>query len=171
MQLEEVDVKSPAKREIKLNTGISEKSRNEIAKHLKKMLADSYCLMLMSQNYHWNVRGMNFRNIHLMTEEHYTDLFDAIDELAERIRALGHLSPGTMKDFNDITSINIPNGDLSEQEMVADLLEGHEVVTRTARGALDAASDAKDEATVDLLTERLEFHEKTAWMLRSMLEQ
>ena len=171
LELEKLDVQSPEQRKIKVNTGIKESARENIASGLKKLLADSYCLMLMTQNYHWNVQGMNFRNIHLMTEEHYNDLFGAIDQVAERIRALGFLAPGTMKEFNDITSINIPNAELSDQEMIADLLVGHETVARTAREALDQAGDAKDEVTVDLLTERMEYHEKTAWMLRSMLER
>lgn len=169
--LEKLEVESPDQRMIELNTGIEKEARSNIVEGLNKLLADSYCLMLMSQNYHWNVKGVNFRALHLMTEEHYTELFDAVDVIAERIRSLGHLSPGTMKAFNDITSVNIPNGELSQQEMVADLLEGHETVARTARSILGLAGDAKDEVTVDLLTERMTEHEKVAWMLRSMLEQ
>ncbi|MEX2595525.1 MAG: Dps family protein [Salibacteraceae bacterium] len=171
LELNKLDVNSPDQRKIKLNTGLKEKPRKNIVEGLNKLLADSYCLMLMSQNYHWNVQGANFRDMHLMTEEHYRELFEAVDEIAERVRALGHLSIGSMKAFNDITSINIPNGELSQQEMVADLLEGHETVVRTARSVLDLAGDAKDEVTVDLLTERMNHHEKVAWMLRSMLER
>jgi starvation-inducible DNA-binding protein len=171
VELEKLDVKSPDQRKIELNTGIAKEARNNIVEGLNKLLADSYCLMLMSQNYHWNVKGMKFRDLHMMTEEHYNELFDAIDVIAERIRALGHLSLGTMKDFNDITSVNIPNAELSQEEMIADLLEGHETVARTARSVLDLAGDAKDEVTVDLLTERMTEHEKVAWMFRSMLER
>lgn len=171
VELEKLNVKSPDQRNIELNTGLKKEARKNIVEGLNKLLADSYCLMLMTQNYHWNVQGPSFRDLHLMTEEHYNELFEAVDEIAERIRALGFLSLGSMKDFNDITSINIPNGELSQQEMVADLLEGHETVTRTARSVLDLAGDAKDEVTVDLLTERMEQHEKSAWMLRSMLER
>jgi len=157
-------------RKLKLNTGIPEKERREIAKGLGKLLADSYCLMLMTQNYHWNVRGVHFRSIHLLTEEHYKELFEAVDLIAERIRALGEPAPGTMKAFNDITSIRVPDATLSEEEMVTDLLEAHEEVAKTARGIFKLASDARDEVTADLLTQRMNHHEKNAWMLRSMIE-
>lgn len=169
--LEKLEVKSPDQRVIELNTGIQKDHRSEIVEGLNKLLADSYCLMLMSQNYHWNVQGMNFRTIHLMTEEHYSELFEAVDNIAERIRSLGYLSPGTMKEFNDITSIDIPNAELSEQEMIANLLNGHETVAKTARSILESSNKAQDEVTTDLLTQRMEQHEKTAWMLRSMLER
>ncbi len=170
-RLETIDIESPKPRSLEMNTGLSEAQRTEIAEGLKKVLADSYCLMLMSHNYHWNVKGMHFHTIHEMTEEHYTELFEAIDVIAERIRALGHLAPGTLSEFNDLTSINIPNSDLSEMEMVADLLEAHEAITRSLRNALAPADEAGDEATLDLITERLDFHEKTSWMFRSMLER
>lgn len=170
-KLEALNVESPDPRNLQMNTGLSEEQRSEIANGLKKVLADSYCLMLMSHNYHWNVRGKMFHVIHEMTEKHYTNLFEAIDVIAERVRALGHLAPGTLSEFNDLTSINIPNSELSEMEMVADLLEAHESITRSLRNALDPADDAGDEATLDLITERLDFHEKTSWMFRSMLER
>ncbi|GAB4384641.1 MAG: non-specific DNA-binding protein DpsA [Salibacteraceae bacterium] len=170
MKLDEVKLKSPKPKQIDVNTGIDAKSRDAISEGLHKLLADSYCLMLMSQNYHWNVQGPAFRELHLMTEEHYRELFEAVDVIAERIRALGQHVRGTMKDFNDITDIQIPNGKLSQEEMIADLLEGHETVARSARSVVQVASKAGDEATVDLLTQRLDYHEKTAWMLRSMLE-
>lgn len=169
--LETLDVKSPKHRILTVNTGIKESARENIAQGIKKMLADSYCLMLMTQNYHWNVQGMNFRTIHLMTEENYTNLFAAVDELAERIRSLGFKAPGTLKEFNSLTSINVPNANLSEQEMVADLLEGNEAVARTARECIELCEGTKDEVSLDLLTERMQYHEKTAWMLRSMLER
>jgi starvation-inducible DNA-binding protein len=171
MTLDNLEVKSPKPISTEINTGIVESKREAIAGGLKKLLADSYCLMLMSQNYHWNVQGMNFRTIHLMTEEHYTDLFEAVDEVAERIRALGFKAPGTMTEFNDLTSLNLPNSSLSEQEMIADLLEGHEAVARTSRDCLSLCDNSKDEVTIDLLTDRMNYHEKTAWMLRSMLEK
>lgn len=171
LELNKVEIKSPDQRKIMLNTGIEPAAREQIADGLKVLLADSYCLMLMSQNYHWNVQGPNFHTIHEMTESHYNELFEAIDEIAERIRALGFLSPGTMNAFNEMTNINIPNSELSEQEMIADLLEGHETLARNARQTLPAAAKANDEVTVDLLTQRMEYHEKTSWMLRSMLER
>jgi starvation-inducible DNA-binding protein len=171
VELEEMNVDSPNPMTLKVNTGMSKEHRSEIANAMGKVLADTYCLMLMTQNYHWNVQGSLFRDIHLMTEEHYENIFDAVDEIAERIRALGFKSPGTMSEFNDITSVNIPNSNLSQMEMVADLLEAHETVTRSLRKALEPADNASDEATIDLITERLDFHEKTSWMLRSMLEK
>lgn len=171
VELEKLDVSSPDKVSIKLNTGINEEARKAIVQGLQKLLADSFCLMVVSQNYHWNIQGSKFRDLHLMTEEHYNDLFEAVDVIAERIRALGSLVQGSMKDFNDITDIQIPNGELSQEEMIIDLLDGHEIVARTARSVVDIAANAKDEVTVDLLTERMTTHEKTAWMLRSMLEK
>ena len=171
IDIKEFDVASPAQRMIKMNTGIEEGKRKEIAQGLQKLLADSYCLMVMSQNYHWNVQGPQFRDLHLMTEDHYNDLFEAIDEIAERIRALGFLVDGTMKAFNDNTDINLPNHNLSQQEMIIDLLQGHETVAKTARGIVPKAADAGDEVTVDLLTHRMTNHEKIAWMFRSMLER
>lgn len=170
-KVEELDLQVPEPKAIQVDTGISKKKRDEIAHNLKQVLADSYCLMLITQNYHWNVKGKSFRDLHLMTEEQYEDLFGAIDEIAERIRALGHLSPGTMSEFNEMTNINIPNAELSDVEMIADLLSSNETVTRTLRNALEPAADASDEATVDLITERLQYHEKTAWMYRSYLEK
>lgn len=171
LELDKVDVKSVERKRIKLSTGISDNARSEIAHGLSTVLADTYCLMLMTQNYHWNIKGMHFKAIHEITEEHYQEMFPAIDDIAERIRQLGYDVPGTLNDFNEMTSINVPNSKLSEQEMVADLLEGHEAVTRTIRKTIEPAAEANDEATVDLLTARLQFHEKAAWMFRSMLEQ
>lgn len=169
--LEELELEVPDQVQIEVNTGLAETARNQIAQGLKKVLADTFCLMLMTQNYHWNVKGMHFREIHEMTEENYHELFEAIDEIAERIRALGFMSPGTMKAFNELTSVNMPNEMLSEMEMIADLLNGHETVARTGRKTLKTAEKGSDAATVDLLTRRLIFHEKTAWMYRSFLEK
>lgn len=168
---ENLDLNIPEPKKLTVETGITKEQRDAIAKAMKQVLADSYCLLMMTQNYHWNVRGTQFRDVHLMTEEQYEDIFDAIDEIAERIRSLGHLSPGTMAEFNDITNINIPNAELSAMEMIADLLVANETVVRAVRDSLEPASKAEDEATVDLLTERLIYHEKTAWMLRSYLEK
>ncbi|GAB5538352.1 MAG: non-specific DNA-binding protein DpsA [Salibacteraceae bacterium] len=169
--IDNLDVNSPERKQIELNTGIDQEQRATISEGLQKLLADSYCLMMVTQNYHWNIQGPGFRDVHLITEEHYNNLFGAIDEIAERIRSLGFLVDGTLKDFNDVSDINIPNGKLSQNEMILDLLNGHEVVSRTARSILDSAGESKDEVTVDLLTQRMEFHETTAWMLRSMLER
>lgn len=169
--LNEIKIEDKEQQQIKLNTGIEESARGAIAEGLQKLLADSYCLMVMTQNYHWNVQGMGFRDLHLITEEHYTELFGAIDVIAERVRALGFLVDGTLKDFNDATDINIPNNNLRLKGMIADLLKGHETVVRTARSVVELSANASDEVTVDLLTQRMESHEKTAWMLRSMLEQ
>ena len=169
--LEQVNIKVPEPKSIKVETGINQEHRDEIAHGLKQVLSDTYCLMLMTQNYHWNVKGNLFREIHLMTEEQYEDLFEAIDKVAERIRALGHITPGTMAEFNDRTNINIPNAELSDLEMVADLLAANETVVRVLRNTLEPAEKAHDEATADLITERLRFHEKTAWMWRSFLEK
>lgn len=171
LELDKVKVDTPKQERILPNLSIGEKARNEIAEKLKSVLADSYCLMLMTQNYHWNVKGINFKPIHELTEEQYENLFEAIDEVAERIRALGHDSPGTMAEFNDLTTINLPNKDLSEKEMIIDLLEANETMVSTLRKALNPASEAEDEATVDLITERLIFHEKVSWMWRSHLER
>ncbi len=167
----DLDLQVPEPKTIQVETGISTNSRNEIAHNLKQVLADSYCLMLMTQNYHWNVKGSSFRDIHLLTEEQYENLFGAIDEVAERVRQLGHLAPGTLNEYNEMTNINVPNSELSAVEMVADLLEANETMTRTLRNALEPAAESSDEATVDLITARLQFHEKTAWMYRSYLEK
>lgn len=169
--LEKLDIKHKEIQQVELNTGISKEKRQRISKGLSKLLADSYSLMLKVQNYHWNVRGKNFRSLHLITEEQYEEIFPAIDDIAERIRALGFISPGSFNDFKELTVIDEPDSSLSDDEMTADLLNGHEKVAQTARNVLGAASEAKDEATVDLLTDRLDKHEKAAWMLRSMLEQ
>jgi starvation-inducible DNA-binding protein len=155
---------------IQLNTGIEREERSKICNGLSKVLADSYYLMLKTHNYHWNVKGLNFRQIHLLTEELYTELFEAIDEIAERIRSLGFNAPGSIKEFDELTSITQGDGTFNDKEMLSDLLSSHESLIRTAREALPAAADASDEASVDLLTHRLDVHEKTAWMLRSMLD-
>lgn len=171
IELQELDVKSPKQQTIKVNTGISGDERKKIADGLQILIADSYCLLLMTQNYHWNIQGGKFRELHLMTEEQYLELFTAIDVVAERVRALGFLVDGTLKFFNDNSSINLPNKNLSQQEMTVDLLNANETVVRTARSLVDLASKSTDEVTVDLLTQRMQQHEKNAWMLRSMLEQ
>jgi len=155
---------------MEINIGIDEADREEIAHELSKVLADSYMLYLRTHNYHWNVTGELFHALHEQFEGQYTELADAIDEIAERIRALGYRAPGTFKEFNDLTSITEEEEEPEALEMVRRLAIGNEQVLRTAREALEPADDAGDEATVDLLTERLHIHAKTAWMLRSHLE-
>jgi starvation-inducible DNA-binding protein len=155
---------------LKMNVGIEEKDRKKISEGLSGILADSYCLMIMLHNYHWNVKGKNFRQIHLLTEEQYTELFAAIDEIAERIRSLGYLAPGSITEFADLSHIGQPDSKGSENKMLADLLEAHEHIAKHARQIVVTSDEVNDEATSDLLTGRIEQHEKAAWMLRSMLE-
>lgn len=156
---------------MKVNIGISEEHREKIAKRLSKVLADSYLLYLKTHNYHWNVTGELFHQLHEQFEGQYTELAEAIDVIAERIRALGFRAPGTFKEFNEITSINEDTDRPKALEMVSRLAEANEQVIRTVREALEPAKAADDEATIDLLTERLTVHSKTAWMLRSHLEE
>jgi starvation-inducible DNA-binding protein len=155
---------------MKINIGINEADRTEIAAGLSRLLADSYTLYLQTHNFHWNVTGPMFQTLHLMFEEHYTELATAVDVIAERIRALGMPAPGTYSDFSRLSSIEEISGVPKAQEMIRILVEGHEAVVRTARSVLPLVDKASDEASVDLLTQRMQLHEKTAWMLRSLLE-
>ena len=154
---------------MELNIGINVEDRQQIAAGLAKLLADSYSLYLKTHNYHWNVEGPMFNTLHLMFEEHYTELAPAVDEIAERIRALGVKAPGSYSAFGKLTSIEEATGDESAEEMIRQLVIGQETVARTAREAIKAAEAASDEPTADLLTQRMQIHEKNAWMLRSML--
>lgn len=154
-----------------MNIGITEKDRNKIAKSLSHLLADTFTLYLKTHYYHWNVTGLQFRTLHLMFEEQYNELWLATDQIAERIRSLDVFAPGTYKEFTKLTSIKEPDKVPNAQEMIKSLIEGHEVVVRTARGLVPVADAAKDEVTTDLATQRLQEHEKTAWMLRSLLEK
>ncbi|MGB5706379.1 MAG: Dps family protein [Arenicellales bacterium] len=153
-----------------IDIGISEKARLEIAEGLKHLLADSYTLYLQTHNFHWNVTGPQFRELHLMFEEHYIDLATAVDELAERIRTLGVPAPGTYDAFAKYSSITEIEGVPSASEMVAILNSGHEQVVQTARKVLAAAQESDDESTASLVSDRMRIHEKTAWMLRAMQE-
>lgn len=155
---------------MKINTGINEADRTEIAAGLSHLLADSYTLYLQTHNFHWNVTGPMFRTLHLMFEEHYTELATAVDLIAERIRALGMHAPGTYAEFVRLSSIQEVPGVPKAEEMIQLLVKGHEAVVRTARTVLPLVDKASDEASVDLLTQRMQLHEKTAWMLRSLLE-
>ena len=154
---------------MELNIGISTKDREKIASGLAQLLADSYTLYLKTHNYHWNVEGPLFNTLHLMFEQHYTELATAVDEIAERIRALGVKAPGSYAAYAKLTSINEGTGDESAEDMIRELVTGQEAVVRTAREVFAAAEAAGDEPTADLLTQRMQIHEKNAWMLRSML--
>lgn len=155
---------------MKVDTGISEEHRKHISAGLSHVLADTYTLYLKTHNFHWNVTGPQFNTLHLMFENQYTELADAVDVIAERIRALGFPAPGTYSKYAELSSIKEENGVPKAEEMIRQLVEGNECVVRTARAMFDKVSDAHDEATADLLTQRMEIHEKTAWMLRSMLD-
>ncbi len=155
---------------MKINTGINESDRTEIASGLSRLLADSYTLYLQTHNFHWNVTGPMFRTLHLMFEEQYTELAIAVDVIAERIRALGMHAPGTYGEFVRLSSIEEVAGVPKAEEMIRLLVQGNEAVVRTARSVLPVADKASDEASTDLLTQRMQLHEKSAWMLRSLLE-
>jgi starvation-inducible DNA-binding protein len=152
-----------------LNIGISNEDRHKIADGLSRLLADTYTLYLKTHNYHWNVEGPLFNTLHLMFEDHYTEMATAVDELAERIRALGVKAPGSYTAYAELADVKEAIGGESAEEMIRQLVLGQETVTRTARAAFKAAESASDEPTADLLTQRMQIHEKNAWMLRSML--
>jgi starvation-inducible DNA-binding protein len=154
---------------MEINVGIEEKDRQEIAAGLARLLADSYTLYLKTHNYHWNVTGPQFNTLHLMFETQYTELAAAVDEIAERIRALGIRAPGSYREFAELASIAEGDGKESAEEMIRQLAIGQEAVVRTARKVFPVADAANDEPTADLLTQRMQIHEKNAWMLRSML--
>ncbi len=155
---------------VKINIGIDEKDREAIAGGLSRLLADSYTLYLKTHNFHWNVTGPMFNTLHLMFETQYTELALAVDLIAERIRALGVVAPGSYTQFAKLTSIPEETGNPDAMEMLRQLVKDHETVTRTARETFPAVEKANDESTADLLTQRMQLHEKTAWMLRSMLQ-
>lgn len=151
-----------------IDIGINEKNREAIAHGLKKLLADSYTLYLQTHNFHWNVTGPQFRELHLMFEEHYTELATAVDDIAERIRTLNIVAPGTYKAFAQLSEIQEVDGVPAASEMVDILTKGHEQVIKTARVALKLAQDASDESSAALVSDRMRIHEKTAWMLRAL---
>jgi starvation-inducible DNA-binding protein len=153
-----------------IDIGIPEESRKEIAEGLSRLLADTYSLYLKTHNFHWNVTGPMFQTLHLMFETQYNELALAVDLIAERIRALGFPAPGTYTDFANLSSIAETPGVPKAEEMIRLLVEGQESVARTARSIFPLAEKVNDEPTADLLTQRLQVHEKTAWMLRSLLE-
>lgn len=153
-----------------IDIGIPEKKRKEIADGLSHLLADSYTLYLSTHNFHWNVTGPMFNTLHLMFMDQYTELWNSLDLIAERIRSLGLPAPATYAQFSKLTSIEEPEGVPKAKDMIKILVEGHEAVAKTARSIFPVADEGGDEATLDLLTQRLQVHEKTAWMLRSLLE-
>jgi starvation-inducible DNA-binding protein len=155
---------------VEINTGIAEPARQEIAGHLSTLLADTYTLYLKTHIYHWNVTGPMFNSLHLMFEGQYLELRDAVDEVAERIRALGHLAPLGYADFARLSTISDDIDAPEALEMVRRLATGHEAVVRTARRVVAAAEEAGDVASADLATQRIHIHEKTAWMLRATVE-
>ncbi len=153
-----------------INIGINKEDRAEIVAGLSKLLADTYTLYLKTHNFHWNVTGPMFQTLHLMFETQYNELALAVDLIAERIRALGAPAPGSYREFGQLSSIKEAEGVPPATEMIRQLVEAQEAVVRTARGVFPAVDRASDEPTADLLTQRMQVHEKTAWMLRSLLE-
>jgi starvation-inducible DNA-binding protein len=156
---------------MKINIGIEETDRKEIAQGLSRLLADTYTLYLKTHNYHWNVTGPMFQTLHLMFETQYNELALAVDLIAERIRALGVAAPGTYAEFVELSSIKEERGVPSAEKMIEALVQGQEAVVRTARSIFPIVDKVNDEPTADLLTQRMQVHEKTAWMLRSLLER
>ncbi|TKB43156.1 DNA starvation/stationary phase protection protein [Thalassotalea mangrovi] len=151
-----------------VDIGIDDKQRENVAAQLKILLADSYTLYLQTHNFHWNVTGPQFRELHLMFEEHYTELATAVDEIAERIRTLGVVAPGTYKAFSELSTIKEVDGVPEAEVMVKILTASHESVVKTCRQALKAAQSADDESSAALISDRMRVHEKTAWMLRAL---
>lgn len=156
---------------IPIEIGIPEGQRKEIASGLSKLLADTYTLYLKTHNYHWNVTGPMFHTLHTMFETQYNELALAVDLVAERIRSLGVRAPGSYAEFSKLSSIKEEEGTPHAKEMIRSLVLGNEAVAKTARSVFSAAEKGNDEATLDLLTQRLQLHEKTSWMLRSLLEE
>jgi starvation-inducible DNA-binding protein len=159
----------PESNDFKLNTGLSDNYRKSMSDTLSKLLASSYNLTIKSQVYHWNVVGPLFKPIHELTEEHYTDLFAAIDVIAERIRALGHLTPMHQTLIADMASDEDAGGEVTPETMIKDLVSSHEKIVTQMRDATGSAGEVSDVVTEDMLTERLNFHEQAIWMLRSIL--
>ena len=161
------DISKP--KHVEIDLGIKEADRIAIAQGLARMLADSYGLYLKTHCFHWNVTGPMFQQLHILFETQYTELAQAVDVIAERIRALGEFSPGTYSEFQELSSISETKGVPAAMEMIKLLMQGQESVVRTARKVFPIAEKAHDEVTCDLLTQRMQIHEKNAWMLRSLL--
>jgi len=154
-----------------MDTGISVKDRAAIAQGLSRLLADTYVVYLKTHNFHWNVEGPMFQTLHQMFMEQYTETWNAIDLVAERIRSLGHYAPGTYTEYNKLARIKETPGVPKAEQMVRLLIEGQEAIVKTAREVLPVAEKADDQPTLDLLTQRMQIHEKNAWMLRSLLKK
>ena len=154
-----------------MDIGISTEDRAKIVDSLSHVLADSYMLYLKTHNFHWNVTGPMFQTLHVMFQEQYTELWNALDDIAERIRALGHFAPGTYKRYAELSTIKEEADVPGAQEMIRQLVEGNEILIRTLRAGVKVADELDDFPTADMLTTRMEVHEKNAWMLRSFLEQ
>jgi starvation-inducible DNA-binding protein len=154
-----------------IDIGIKAADREAIAAGLSKLLADTYTLYLQTHNFHWNVTGPMFQTLHLMFETQYNELALAVDQIAERIRALGYRAPGTYGEFSNLSAVKEVDGSPKAEDMIRILVEGQETVVRTARSVFPLVDDAHDEPSADLLTQRMQVHEKTAWMLRSLLEK
>lgn len=154
---------------MKINIGIDEEQRKAIAHGLSVLLADTYTLYLKTHNYHWNVTGPMFQTLHTLFETQYTELAVAVDDIAERIRALGEFAPGSYREYAKLTNLKEADGIPSAEEMIKDLVKGQEAIAKTARSIVPVADGASDEVTLDLLTQRMTVHEKNAWMLRSLV--
>jgi starvation-inducible DNA-binding protein len=155
-----------------INIGISQEDREKIAEGLSRLLADTYTLYLTTHNFHWNVTGPQFNTLHTMFMAQYTELWNAVDPIAERIRSLGFPAPGSYSSYQQLSVVpDAPTTPPKANEMIDILINGHETVARTARSVFELADQANDQPTADLLTQRLDIHEKTAWMLRSLLEE
>lgn len=153
-----------------IDIGINKEQREKTAEGLSRLLADSYTLYLKTHNYHWNVTGPMFQTLHTMFEVHYTELAVAVDDIAERIRALGSKAPGSYSEFAKLSTVKEETGTPAAQDMIKNLVTAHECVIKTAREVFAIAEKSDDEVSCDLLTQRMQIHEKTAWMLRSLLE-
>jgi len=164
-------VSKKSKKPASIDIGISDDQRAKIARGLSSLLADSYTLYMMTHNFHWNVTGPMFNTLHVMFMQQYTEQWNALDLIAERIRALGHPAPGTYSEYAKLASIKEVQGVPKATQMIQLLVDAQEATARTARKLLPLVADANDQPTADLLTQRLDVHEKTAWMLRSLLEE
>jgi starvation-inducible DNA-binding protein len=153
-----------------INIGISDKDRAAISDALSSVLADSFVLYLKTHNYHWNVTGPMFQTLHIMFMDQYTELWNALDVIAERIRSLGFKAPGTFKEFIKLSSMKEGDSSKNADGMIRDIIEGQDAVTRACRAALAVANKVDDQPTVDVMVQRLQIHEKNAWMLRSLID-
>lgn len=155
---------------MQIDIGINEVNRKAVAEQLSILLADSYTLYLQTHNFHWNVTGPRFNDLHVMFETHYTELAEAVDEIAERIRSVGVFAPGTYQAFAELSNIQPVEGVPSAEDMVKTLTQNHEQIVKTCRQALKVAQDADDESSASLISDRMVIHEKTAWMLRALTQ-